>query len=1073
MCRKILIPRMKKHNPAFKGWESCMDGFTSEDSVKPGTTLQFTPECDGAVEILWSSSSDEESCKAKNKRKKVVTRLNFDECISHSSGHATPLYSRYMEDVETCERENSCKQSFKQELYDSFGSPKDDNSLQPADVTLPSSPVIMRRKRRRSLNDVPLSPVIERKFMKKIHRASVGAVNTPSSFVKCRLESKFSLDNSLSCSSAEMITPLKDGGNFQPTGMTPFLENMNLNSLNIKPVSTVMDGLLCPALPSARVSSLVESCCSQDILEISGSDESRNMKKNGDSQVDARLENEELPLSAIITMSGSPSLPANEAQEVGDDTFNPCLTLPPHSMETPNKRAVFPVEDPESGGKRKRPKKGGLAMRLQRLLNREQSWQRMWHHEQMGKSSSSSDVHLVLQVMSLWTEASKILVHCCVDSKPKLSKGQHVLENAVLLLEPSSVGERSIKPGCIIHVYPPWQSLLINKNTTLLIGANLIKTIPSLGVQHPVKVLEKKIVTETFTCHCVEGQQCIQEDRECPFRLEFGGLEFLSKVMSCLVLDSSEKEKEGMIEPPLLLTQLPNIDFEGSKQYESEQKMQGTISQVVAAHSQREGSAVCDTSLIAMVQRVFCYRGAQQSSSGMKRSLSLAQSSTKRWSALLQDASGEFCEVEFESQPEILSLNQPDPRSELSEGPWWGITYVGPLLCEGAIFCINGLRILKRSEGNRPRGISTVINAIHKERKSNEMEEGMDGGCDERYKSGQLFVYTFAYQKGGSLERLNGDVIRISSWSQPLVQNLYDVLQEWKGKESTTKANDGNRVTVLVKVLFSQASGQDSPCRLFVTDPSLCALNCKDEIPPLWLPVSIRPTCYVSPFLATMPFHPFSSASVPVLCLQDAEYFGGELICDKFSHVHADGAQASPPSWMAAHAEVLAFIHSSPLPRVPPLQHNSMPGDVVSVVGNVVGVDEETAYTWPACKFCGNDRLSKSHLPSTSNQLPMYYCFQCKTTVEKPLNKMSLDAYIACNSLPSEHCRIKLKMCQKSISELLPEKDGDVGYELACILGKLIGPLICVLISSCRSVQLRQKDDVTFVLEELLCFMSV
>lgn len=58
----------------------------------------------------------------------------------------------------------------------------------------------------------------------------------------------------------------------------------------------------------------------------------------------------------------------------------------------------------------------------------------------------------------------------------------------------------------------------------------------------------------------------------------------------------------------------------------------------------------------------------------------------------------------------------------------------------------------------------------------------MDGGCDERYKSGQLFVYTFAYQKGGSLERLNGAAFRISSWSQPLVQTLYDVLHEWKGK---------------------------------------------------------------------------------------------------------------------------------------------------------------------------------------------------------------------------------------------------------------------------------------------------
>ncbi|XP_071448976.1 DNA repair-scaffolding protein-like [Hetaerina americana] len=168
----------------------------------------------------------------------------------------------------------------------------------------------------------------------------------------------------------------------------------------------------------------------------------------------------------------------------------------------------------------------------------------------------------------------------------------------------------------------------------------------------------------------------------------------------------------------------------------------------------------------------------------------------------------------------------------------------------------------------------------------------------------------------------------------------------------------------------------------------------------------------------------------------------------------------------------MAFIQSSPLPRVPPLKANSMPGEVVSVVGNVIGVDEETAYSWPACKFCGNDHLGKAQNPSTSEQHPFYYCFQCKTSFEKPLDKMSLDAYIACNSLPPEFCRIKVKMCQKSITDLLPQQEGKLGYELTSVLGKLIGPLFCVLSSSCKSIQNHQKNDVMFVLEELSCFAN-
>ncbi|XP_071448617.1 uncharacterized protein [Hetaerina americana] len=349
---------MKRNNLAFKGWKSCMDGFTSEDTMKQETNLQFTPECDSTVEILWSSSSDEESAKVKSKRKKVVTRLNFDECISHASGPATPLYSRHLEKVETVVTENTCQKSLGQEVYDSFGSPKKENLMLPADVNLPSSPVIMRRKRRRSLYDAPVSPVIERKFMKKIRKVSPGPVNSPSNFVRHRLENKLALDSSI-CSSGDMMTPFKEDETFQTTSITPDLENMNLNSLKQKPKITSPIERKLSIL--ATTPPIIEAVSSQDILENTGSDDLFKIKESNDSQAHMQmgLEIDSLPLSAVITMSASPSIPADGEQESGVGNVDPSFAMLPLPAETPHKNAFDSVEDPESGRKRKRLKKQG------------------------------------------------------------------------------------------------------------------------------------------------------------------------------------------------------------------------------------------------------------------------------------------------------------------------------------------------------------------------------------------------------------------------------------------------------------------------------------------------------------------------------------------------------------------------------------------------------------------------------------------------------------------------------------------------------------------------------------------
>nr|CAD7574539.1 unnamed protein product [Timema californicum] len=129
--------------------------------------------------------------------------------------------------------------------------------------------------------------------------------------------------------------------------------------------------------------------------------------------------------------------------------------------------------------------------------------------------------------------------------------------------------------------------------------------------------------------------------------------------------------------------------------------------------------------------------------------------------------------------------------------------------------------------------------------------------------------------------------------------------------------------------------------------------------------------------------------------------------------------------------------------------------------GNVVGVDEDTAFAWPSCALCNNELLAE--LPGGR-----YFCNKCDATIPTTTN-MSLAIYVASLLLPL-HCSIKVQLANALVVLSSTAEDGEIevrnlgrGYDLTSLLGQEIGPLPCLVVQTRTS----EDDNTGFLLEQL------
>uniref|UniRef100_A0A3Q3WUH6 Uncharacterized protein n=1 Tax=Mola mola TaxID=94237 RepID=A0A3Q3WUH6_MOLML len=138
-----------------------------------------------------------------------------------------------------------------------------------------------------------------------------------------------------------------------------------------------------------------------------------------------------------------------------------------------------------------------------------------------------------------------------------------------------------------------------------------------------------------------------------------------------------------------------------------------------------------------------------------------------------------------------------------------------------------------------------------------------------------------------------------------------------------------------------------------------------------------------------------------------------------------------PPARPESLSQSLSEPQANTLPqpvRLDPLSPEITPNSLCSVTGVIIGVDENTAYSWPECNHCGSNSLEM-----IAGRLETFHCVTCKSVVDRPNRRIQLEVFL---SSSFSNCTLKVQVRTASYySEPFP------GYDVENVLGKEVGPI--------------------------------
>lgn len=124
------------------------------------------------------------------------------------------------------------------------------------------------------------------------------------------------------------------------------------------------------------------------------------------------------------------------------------------SLQTPQKQTTKTIKTPEDSSKKNRKfERGGLAEKLNRLHSRQRSAISFWRH-QCNSSTSDADRPGVLTLRILGVREECGMQSAMCERLPDNEK-------CVALFSKDTAAQLQPTPGNIIHIYPPWQNLVV------------------------------------------------------------------------------------------------------------------------------------------------------------------------------------------------------------------------------------------------------------------------------------------------------------------------------------------------------------------------------------------------------------------------------------------------------------------------------------------------------------------------------------------------------------------------------------------------------------------------------------
>ncbi|XP_071233360.1 DNA repair-scaffolding protein-like [Salvelinus alpinus] len=710
------------------------------------------------------------------------------------------------------------------------------------------------------------------------------------------------------------------------------------------------------------------------------------------------------------------------------------------ALQTPQKQTDRNSKTPEDSSKKKRTfQSGGMAERLNRLQCRQRSAISFWRHQSISHTTTTATVDkpgvLVLEVLSVQEESCMQLALCeqhhphatghhrppsnttttmtrpeqhnpsATDHTPLLSTTNRA--RVLVLFSKETTAQLMPAPRDLIHIYPPWQSLMIEgQHNSIILNTHF----------------SQKVYSDTKQTSMSLPRALVPVERCSPYSLtrSFGQLE----------INKTSPEGDGTVKQSLCSQGGPGAASSG-----------GCHSLLEAIEGLGQAGSV-GQDVEVVVQRVYCTPIRERSTGTSLKSRAPGrpprvptplQKGKSRLCALVQDGYGMFSMVQLHPLPSEDPLH-------LYTRKWEGRTCV-----------LRAIKVVQRVTRERWTRLFSLIDSLwppvmpFKVLGENQSCQG-----DSIHKGpAPSFCYLLSCQEG-SVEPVEGQPLS-SLYLPPTEQTLRDILQCDLNSHRCSFA-----ATVIYKRTQSQSSDR-SPGEvwLVVTDPSLQEEQQSGGTPcRRTLAVCVTTSCVLTSSVAKA----ITTPSACRLSFRDAVREHGGILCVEQSVVlllplvsvccpHTEStlgpgslslsqAKSLPQPLPQAQPHVLPQALPQPV-TLDPLGPETPPNSLCTFSGVIVGVDEDTAYSWPVCSLCGSDLLEM-----TPQKPQAFLCVACDSLVDQPTMNMQLEVFMNCSTL--RDFTVKVKLQQSTIMSVLncaASGHEFPGYEVENVLGKEVGPL--------------------------------
>nr|XP_032655973.1 DNA repair-scaffolding protein isoform X2 [Chelonoidis abingdonii] len=671
-------------------------------------------------------------------------------------------------------------------------------------------------------------------------------------------------------------------------------------------------------------------------------------------------------------------------------------------LQTPKKQLDKTSRTPEDSAKKRKLLRGGLAERLNRLQNRERSAISFWKHQCVSEYKTSSGGKsgvLIVKILEVHEECTIQVALCqhfgqlsadsssedvVVDTEPRVK----------VLFTKETAAYLKGGPQDIVHIYPPWQKLLLhNENVPVIMNTYFSQ-----------KILLKDHAEVKDRTRCPEKLHIRRNV------ISLAQIFRLNDLRDSLPQESAVNQVActNVITPKTVQT---NSNPESKLHSFALSVPNDSLLEVVESQGAVGWKEV---QVQVVVQRAYYlpsregFRCQLQGNNPIRYATPILNSDLPnvRLCLLVQDAYGMFSEVQLQTLCFSEDIEQHSRR--------W----------EGKSCTLVGIRILQRTTRGRALGLFSLIDSLWPPLVPLKVP-GQSQDC-ETIKTNlppPSFCYILTAQPDPRHVNI-GEEGQISNfYLPPTIRSLKEILQvgDFNQRCSFWAQVIYRRLQVKCSVSVGQREFW-----LFVTDFALQS-GAKDNCgTPKTVPVYFASSCV----LGEKVMEALGNVSHCVIFFKDALQKNGRIICVERTILSLQ----KPLLYTAAEADFSEL--TSPV-KLDELDSTTQANSICTVRGTISGVNKNTAFSRPTCNRCGNGKLEQHPQDRGS-----YYCSLCSQMVILPVLKMQLEVFLHCPSRP--HCTVKVKLLQKTISSVLIASSSEDGsYEVKSVLGKEVGLLNC------------------------------